>query len=96
MLQTIFSILAIYSITFLIREASIFDKPRDYLLRSSPFFFKLLNCSFCVSTHSGWIAYFIFNPGSHTIGGFLLWTLAGGPIGLIMNGVVNRLYREEA
>lgn len=96
MLEVIFKILAIYSITFSIKETSLLDKPRDFLVRRSVFFFKLISCSYCLTTHSGYLSYLLFtDPHQYTWRGFLLWALAGGPIGLIINGVINKLYAEN-
>lgn len=95
MLHTIFVILAIYSISFALRESSLLDKPRNYLTRNSPFFYKLFTCPYCTSFYAGIIAYFLFNPWC-CISFFdvLLWGMAGAAIGLIMHGVVTKLYKD--
>jgi hypothetical protein len=96
MLDSIFKILAIYSITFAIKETSLLDSPREWLMKRSSFFYKLISCPYCLTTHSGYLAYLLFNhPSNYTWRGFLLWLLAGGPIGLIFNGVINKLYAEN-
>jgi hypothetical protein len=96
MLEVIFKILAIYSITFAIKETSLLDIPREWLMKHSVFFFKLISCAYCLTTHSGYLAYLLFTPpAEYAWRGFLLWALAGGPIGLIFNGVINKLYAEN-
>lgn len=96
MIATIFGILSIYSVAFLIKESSILDKPRNWILPRSPFFFNMLDCWFCTGIHAGWIAYFLTQPVSnYTISGTFMWALAGGPVSLIMNALVDKLYRQE-
>lgn len=95
MIHTLFVILAIYSISFAIKESSLLDIPRNWITRNSPFFYKLLSCYFCLSFYSGIIAYFLFNPlQTLSFKDILLWGLAGSSIGLIMNGIVSKLYKD--
>jgi len=80
----------------LIKESSILDQPRNWLLQRSPFFFKMLDCWFCTGIHAGWIACLLTQPFSkHTFNEIVLWALAGGPVSLIMNALVDKLYRQE-
>jgi len=95
MLHTILIILAIYSISFGLKESTLLDKPRNFITRSSPFFYKLFSCYYCLSFYSGIIAYFLFNPWCCIVlSDIVLWGLAGSAIGLIMNGIVSNLYKD--
>lgn len=96
MLYTIFIILSIYSISFALSQASLLDVPRNWLINKHPLFYKLFSCPYCLTTHAGWIAYLLFNNcRSYKLTDLLLWTLAAGPIGLIFNGVIDRLHQNN-
>lgn len=96
MLTTIFIILSIYSIGFMLSQSTILDYPRNWLIGKHPIFYKLFSCSYCLTTHAGWMAYLLFtNCRNYKLTDLLLWTLAAGPIGLIFNGLVDRLYRNN-
>jgi hypothetical protein len=90
MLDTIFVILGIYSLTYLIKESSILARPRHWLMMRSQFFAKMLYCFFCTGIHSGWIIY-LLHETHWNVRSFVLWALAGGAISFILNAAVNRL-----
>jgi hypothetical protein len=96
----ILSILAIFGLAFLIKESAgpfdIMDKLRNHLMRNKyvgVFFYKLLSCYFCVGCHCGWIIY-LLSEKDYSWQFFTLWTLAGGVISLMMDGVLARLHKE--
>lgn len=89
-------IFAIYGLSFLVKEATIFDVPRNYLIKHSSFFFNLIDCYFCLSVHSGYVVYLLSNPiSSWNLFDLILWSLAGGTTGLVINGIVNKLYESK-
>jgi len=97
MLETIISLLAIYGLAFLIKESAgpfdVMDKTRSWLMRNKyvgVFFFKLLDCYFCVGCHCGWIVYLLSHE-TYSWQFFTLWTLAGGIISLMMSELLERL-----
>ncbi len=95
MLKTIFTILSIFSVYFILSQSTLLDKPRNWLIQKHPFFYELFYCPYCLTTHAGWLTYFLLNSyRSYNVHDLLLWVLASGPIGLIINGLVNKLYRE--
>lgn len=71
-LQTFVWALAIYGITQIITEATIFEKVRDKISESSVFFGKLVTCFLCASV---WISFLLsiwaFSPS------FILWPHLG-------------------
>jgi hypothetical protein len=98
--MTLLAIFAIFGLAFLIKDSSgpfdIIYKIRFYLLHNKyvgVFFFKLLDCYFCVGCHCGWIVY-LLTEKNYTWQFFTLWTLAGGAISLILNAALARLHRE--
>lgn len=96
MLDLLFKILSIYSLAFFIRESYLLDKPRDFLMKRSVFFFKLLQCWHCICTHTGYIVYLVMTPtDQYSWRGFVLYAMAGGAIGLFLNGVMNKLYEQK-
>lgn len=102
MIETIISIFAIYGLAFLIKDSAgpfdIMDKIRTRLIQNKyagVFFFKLLDCYFCVGCHCGWIVYLLSHE-SYTWQFFILWTLAGGAISLILDGVLGKLHSSHS
>ena len=100
MIETIVTLLAIYGLAFLIKDSAgpfdIMDWMRRTLMQNKyvgVFFFKLFDCYFCVGCHCGWIVY-LLSHRSYSWQFFILWTLAGGIISLMMNAVLSRLHRE--
>ena len=53
------TILAIIGITYSIKEASLLDRPRIWLISKHPFFGNLIGCPFCVGFYSGLITYLL-------------------------------------
>lgn len=93
-------ILAIFGLAFFIKESSgpfnIMDKFRNILMANKyvgVFFYKLLSCYFCVGCHCGWIIYLLSQNEWH-LNLLICWTLAGGVISLILDGVLTHLHRE--
>lgn len=99
-MNLVISIFAIYGLAFLIKES---DGPwgviawlRNRLIRTKwvgVFFYKLLNCYFCVGCHCGWIVY-LLSAESYKWQFFILWALAGGTACLILDAIHTRLLRE--
>lgn len=93
-------ILAIFGLAFLLKES---DGPwgimawlRNVLMRNKyvgVFFYKLLDCYFCLGFHCGWIVY-LLQTQNYRWQFFILWGLAGGVISLILDSVLTRLHRE--
>lgn len=92
-MNTIFIIFAFYALTHAIKEATLFDRPRAWLIRLNPFFYQLFSCYFCVGFHSGWIIYFIYN-GYFNLKGMFLWGLASSAISFMMNAVAEKLSND--
>lgn len=83
-MNTLLILISFFSLTYAIKETSLFDKPRIFLIGLHPFFYKLLSCSYCTGFWSGIILYFIVNycgkPGE-----ILLWGLASAGVSLIIS-----------
>jgi hypothetical protein len=94
------SVLAIFGLAFLFKES---DGPwgimawlRNKLMTNKfvgVFFYKLLDCYFCLGFHCGWMVYLLHAP-HYQWQFFVLWGLAGGVISLILDGLLTRLHRE--
>lgn len=100
MLETIITVCAIYGLAFLLKESDgpwgIIAWARDKVFRLpyvGVFFFKLLDCYFCLGFHCGWIVY-LLSQETWKIQFFILWGLAGGAICLIIDTILSRLHRE--
>jgi hypothetical protein len=94
------ALLAIFGLAFAIKQTdgpwNLVGRWRNLMMRI-PYlgvqFFKLLDCSFCLGFHCGWIVY-LLTENNPTWQFFILWALAGGTISLIIDGVLTRLHRE--
>ncbi len=99
-MQILISLLAICGLAFLLKDSAgpfdIMDWIRRKLFANKylgVFFFKLFECYFCLGCHCGWIVY-LLSYQSYKWQFFILWTLAGGIISLMMSAVLDRLHRE--
>ena len=99
-MQIVLYLLSIYGLSFLIKES---DGPwgmmswiRNRLITNKyvgVFFYKLLECYFCVGFHCGWLVY-LLQAESYKLQFLILWGLAGAAGSLILNAVLVRLYAE--
>ena len=98
-MSIIVCLLSIFGLAFLIKES---DGPwglmswlRRQLMANKyigVFFYKLLDCYFCLGFHCGWIVYLL--QGEPYRWHFLiLWALAGSAISLIMDASLSCLQR---
>lgn len=93
------NLFAIFGLAFLIKES---DGPwgimawiRNKLIDNKyvgVFFFKLLDCYFCMGCHCGWIVY-LLTVNVYAWQFFILWTLAGGTISLIIDALLSKLHQ---
>jgi hypothetical protein len=92
-------LLSIFSLAFLIKESdgpfALISKLRNILMRNKyagVFFYKLLECWYCVGCHTGYIIYLLFTPyREYSFSNFIIWSLAGGAICLIVGLLLERL-----
>jgi hypothetical protein len=95
------SIFAIFGLAFFIKETDgpwgIMSWIRNKLMTNKyigVFFFKLLDCYFCLGCWCGSVIYLLHeDPWKFNL--LICWGLAGGVISLIMNALLVRLYRSE-
>jgi len=97
----LFNLLAIFGLAFLIKES---DGPwgimawiRNKLMRNKyvgTFFYKLLECYFCIGFHCGWIVY-LLSAETPRWNFLILWGLAGGIFSLILDAALMRLYSQR-
>ena len=99
MLDCIIVICAIFGLAFLIKENDgpwgIIAKSRNFLMSNKyvgVFFYKLLDCYFCLGCYCGSIIY-LLHEKYWTIQLFILWALAGGIISLFMSALISKLYQ---
>ena len=84
-------LLAFYGLTYTFKEASIFDKPRVFLIRLHPFFYRLFSCYFCTGFHAGYIIYLLLNFRQLSIADAFLWGLASATTSFVLNLIVEKL-----
>lgn len=95
MLNTIIIIFSFYALTHAIKESWLFDKPRIFLIRISPFFYHLFECYLCLGFWVGLIVYLVATP-FHQLNfrNLFLWGLASSGISFLLNAVANRLLKD--
>lgn len=98
-MNIIILILAIFGLSFLIKESDgpwgIMNSIRHMLISNKyvgVFFYKLLSCYFCVGCHAGWIVY-LLSEANPNLNYFLIWTLTGGATSVILNALLEKLYK---
>jgi hypothetical protein len=101
MLDCIITICAIFGLAFLIKESDgpwgLMAKFRNWIMTNKHvgvFFYKLLDCYFCLGFHCGWVAY-LLHEDHWTIQFFILWGLAGGVISLMFDMLMRKLSTEH-
>ncbi len=101
MLDCIIVICAIFGLAFFIKESDgpwgLMAKARNKIIDNNyvgVFFYKLLNCYFCLGFHCGWIVYLLYVE-HWKIQFLILWGLAGGIISLIMDSLLTKLSHAE-
>lgn len=97
--MTLLIILAIFGLAFLIKDSNgpfdIMSNLRRALMQNKyvgVFFFKLFECYFCIGCHCGWIVYLLSHE-HYSWQFFILWTLAGGTISLIIDALLSKLHQ---
>jgi uncharacterized membrane protein len=94
MLNTILTIASMYGTSFLIKEASIFDRQRNFLISISPFFARLLMCYACVGIYSGCFVYFL-SFDSFSFRQMIMYSISGSVFSLIISLIVDRIAAFE-
>ena len=86
----IITLLVFYGIAFAIKEASLLDKPRIWLIRLNPFFYDLFSCYFCVGFHAGYLTY-LLSFHQFDLREMILWAFAGASTSFLTNLIVDKL-----
>lgn len=99
-MDIIFSLLAIFGLSFVIRQT---DGPwgsiawvRNKLMQNKylgVFFYQLLECPFCTGWWCGIIVY-LLQESAWALNEIIMWGLTGAATCLILDAVLNRLWRE--
>lgn len=99
-MELVISFFAIFGLAFLLKDSdgpwgimNWFRRTLFNLPKVGSFFIKLFDCYFCLGCHCGWIIYLLSAP-SFSWQFFVIWTLAGGAISLILEAALSRLQRE--
>lgn len=98
-MNTIITIFAIFSLAYFVKETDgpfgVMGSVRNKLITNQyvgSFFYKLLDCWFCTGCWAGGIIYF-FAADSYKLLMFPVWFLAGGGICLVINSILEKLWR---
>lgn len=102
-MEIILYLLAAFGLAFLIKESDgpwgLMAKLRNVLMRNKyvgVFFYKLLDCYFCVGCHTGWIIYLLSTKKDNwSISSCILWIFASGAFSLIVNFVFTNFSKNE-
>jgi hypothetical protein len=98
-METLIYLLSIFGLAFLIKES---DGPfdimlhlRNMLMRNKyvgVFFYKLLECYFCVGYHCGWIIY-LLSQKQWSVNLLICWGLAGAATSLILDKIISYIVK---
>jgi hypothetical protein len=91
MIDLIF-LLSSFSIMFIIKDLSLFDKFRIYLFQNKyigMFFYKMFSCPFCLGTHTSWIIYLLMFKFNFIY--LICYTLAGASFNLITYSILIKI-----
>ena len=94
MLETVIVLLSFFSLTWAIQNVDPISIPRNWLMRKSVVFFKLLSCSYCTGFYSGLIIYlakFAQIQKDFSIIEMFLWGLASAGFSFIITAVIDRI-----
>lgn len=99
-METVIAILAIYGLIFAVKET---DGPwgmMNWIRRQlfstkylGVFFFNLITCPYCCGCWAGLAIYFLTQE-SYKWNWATCWFLAGGVVGLIIDGILSQLHRQ--
>jgi hypothetical protein len=99
-MNVIISLLAIIGLTYVIQQASgpfgIISKTRNALMQNKyvgVFFYQLLSCPFCTGFWSG-VAVHCLQASAWEVKETIIWGLTGASTSLIMDAILNRLWKE--
>jgi hypothetical protein len=93
-LNIILILLSILGITYSIKEASLFDRPRVWIISKHPFFAKLFGCPFCVGFYSGLITYSL-EFGTFNIRQLVLFGFVGAIISLFFYMIIDKFFSVQ-
>lgn len=85
------TVAVMYGLTFGIKDAKLFSKPRQWLADRSPFLRDLLSCAYCVGFHSGWLTYLLLVPASMDLTLFIRGLLAYAFAGVTVSGALDAI-----
>jgi hypothetical protein len=93
-LNTVIILFSFYGLTHALKEGSIFDNTRIYLIGKHKLFFDLFSCYACVGFWVGLFIYLVANPISDwSIWMMFIWGCGSSGISFVMNVIVDRLNR---
>lgn len=88
-MDLLLTVAVMYGITFGIKDAKLFERPRQWLAARNGFVHSLLSCAYCVGFHSGWLTYFLLVPLSGDLMTDLRLMLAYSFAGVTFSGALD-------
>lgn len=100
-MEIIINILAIYALSYFIRNLSgpynLFSLFRNKLMTFplvGVFFYKLLDCPWCLGFHSGYMVYILESGADFKIKYLILWGLVGSSVVAIIDSIMEYLNKN--
>jgi len=90
MLHAIIILFSFFGLTYAIKETSLFNRLRIFLLGIHAFFYELLNCFLCTGFWAGLIV-FVIDRWLGWPGQLMLWGLASAAVSYITSIVLDKL-----
>jgi uncharacterized membrane protein len=88
------TVAVMYGITFGIKDAKLFSRPRQWLADRSLFLHELLSCAYCVGFHSGWLTYLLLVPVPDDWATFIRSIVAYAFAGVTISGALDAILQR--
>lgn len=85
--NTALLLLAVYGLTYALKEAELLDVPRNWIMRSSVFFYRLFQCYYCLGFWSSLIVFGLDFFSLHIV----IFVFAGAAAAKLLSVIVFRL-----
>lgn len=89
-MNIIIILLAFFGATFALKETSLLNRPRSFLISLHPFFYNLLECYFCTGFWGGIFIYFC-HFSIFSFREMIIYGLASAALSFLLNLLVDKL-----
>ena len=101
MTDWLLTVAVMYGLTFVIKDAKLFSRPRHWLAGQHTFFYEFLSCPYCVGFHTGWMTFLLLRASDPSLSGwawfsaFAAYSFAGVTVSGFFDALLIRLEGHE-